>query len=239
MEAVKDMNGTIWVFAIMLVGLVVIQSLLFLRLAMNFNKKNKLLTNSEISQAVKTGAVSAIGPALSSVTVAISLIAIIGSGTAFMRCGVIGAPGWELLMANICTQTVGVEFNTPEFTKSVFTLCIFGMTLASAPYFLTSFFALKPLDKAVNKAQNSSKKKKRSFIPYVSNAAMMGLLGYMVVGYMTSVASVAAVITAAVVCFVVSQVSKKINNKTLASFNMAIAMICAMIVGQAITVLVG
>ena len=38
MEAIQSMNGAVWVFAGLLVGMVVVQALLFLRLAMNFNK---------------------------------------------------------------------------------------------------------------------------------------------------------------------------------------------------------
>lgn len=235
MEAVKNMNGTIWVFAVILIAIVIIQAVLFLRLALSFNKKNKVVTQEEISVAAKTGAISAIGPAFSTVTVALSLIVMIGSGATFMRCGVIGAPAWELLMAQISAQAVGVQFGTPEFTKSVFTLCIFGMTLASAPYFINTIITLKPLDKMVEK--EAQKKEKRSFLPYLGNAAMMGLLGYSIVDYLKSSASIVAAIVAAVVGYIISKIAAKINNKTLASFNMAIAMLVAMLVGEIVTVL--
>lgn len=234
MDTVKSMNGTIWVFAVILIGMVVVQSLLFLRLALKFNKRNTVITTVELRQAVKTGAISAIGPALSTVTIALSLIAMIGSATTFMRCGVIGAPAWELMMAGVSTQAAGVKFGSPQFTQGIFTLCIFGMTMASAPYFINTIITLKPLDKAV--AKGTEKKKGRSFLPYLSNAAMIGILGYVIVDYLNSGAGIAAGITAAIVCYIVSKISKKINNSTLASFNMAIAMVCAMVVGQIITV---
>lgn len=235
MEAVKNMNGTVWVFASILIGMVIVQALLFLRLALNFNKKNKVVTQQEIAVAAKTGAVSAIGPAFSTVTVVLSLIVMIGSGTTFMRCGVIGAPAWELMMAQISSSAVGVQFGTPEFTESVFTLCIFGMTLASAPYFINTIITLKPLDKVI--AKEAEKTQKRSFMPYLSNAAMMGLMGYSIVDHLKSTASILALIAAAVVGVAVNNIAQKINNKTLASFNMAIAMLAAMIVGELVTVM--
>ncbi len=106
MEAIKNMNGTVWVFAAILIGMVIVQALLFLRLALNMNKKTNAVSKEEISQAVKTGAVSAIGPAFSTLTIALSLIVMVGSGVTFMRCGVIGAPAWELMMAQFSAGAV-------------------------------------------------------------------------------------------------------------------------------------
>lgn len=237
MDAVESMNGEIWVFACLLIAVVVLQSLLFLRLALRFNKKTGVVTGEELKISAKTGAVSAVGPAFSTVTIALSLIVMVGPATTFMRCGVIGAPAWELLMAEVSASAAGVTFGSEEFTESVFTLCLFGMTLASAPYFINTIITLKPLDHAVVKEQD--KKKKRSFLPYLSNAAMMGLMGYSLVDYLSSVASVVALITAALTGYLVTKAANRIGNKTLASFNMAIAMLAAMIVGQTITVLMG
>ena len=42
-----------------------------------------------------------------------------------MRCGVIGAPGWELLMANIASSTAGVTLGGEGFTEAIFTFAIF------------------------------------------------------------------------------------------------------------------
>ena len=156
METIKLMNGSAWVFAGILILMVIIQALLFLRMALSFNKKHKVLTGEEVNQAVRTGAIAAVGPALSTITVALSLIAMVGSGVTFMRCGVIGAPAWELFMASTSSAAAGVEFGSPEFTPAIFTLCIFGMTWASAPYFINTIITLKPLDAMANKASQSN-----------------------------------------------------------------------------------
>lgn len=155
-----------------------------------------------------------------------------------MRCGVIGAPSWELMMADASANAVGVSFGTPEFTPSIFTLCLFGMTLASAPYFIVCSIMLKPLDKMASK-NTLKQEKKRSFAPYMSDAAMMGLTVYMFIDYVKTKPSIVAAITSAVVMYAVMQISRKIKNSTLESFGMAIAMICAMIAGQAVTVMLG
>lgn len=159
MDAIKQMNPTIWVFAAILIALVLVQSFLFLRLALKFNKKNNLVTKAEIKSAAQTGAIAAFGPSISSIVVALSLIAMVGSATTFMRCGVIGAPGWELMMANIAAQTAGVSFGSAEFTTSIFTFCIFCMILGSAPYFINTMVMLKPLDNMILKRQRKRKQR--------------------------------------------------------------------------------
>lgn len=232
MDTIATVNGTVWVFAILLIVNVVVQALLFLRLALNFNKKHKVVTQEEIGQAAKTGALAAVGPSISVLSVLLSLIVLIGSGAAFMRCGVIGAPVFELMIASLCSSTMGVEFGTEAFTPAVFVLCLFGMTLASAPYMLNTIITLKPLDNATEK---SKKRGGRSFVPYMSKAAMMAILGYMMMSYVNTPVKVVAAITSAVVCYLIILLGNKV--KGLASFGMAIAMIAAMVVGQLITVL--
>lgn len=142
-------------------------------------------------------------------------------------------------MAQFSAQAAGVEFGSPEFTQGIFTLCLFGMTLASAPYFINTMITLKPMDKVVEKAAKETAKGGRSFMPYMSNAAMMGLLGYSVLDYFKTVSSAAAIISAGVAMYFISKLAKKLENNTLSSFAMALAMIVAMIVGQTITVIMG
>lgn len=234
LDVVQDLNGTVWVFTAMLIGVVIVQALLFLRMALKFNKKNNLLSRNEITRAARTGAISVAGPAVSVIVVAFTLIAMVGSGVTFMRCGVIGAPAWELMMANTSAQAAGVAFNTPEFTNAIFVLCIFGMTFASAPYFLNTMITLKPLDKAVKKSV-STKEKKESFIPTLGNAAMMGLMGYSIVDYFKTPGGTVAFIVAAIVGYAVMQISKKFDVKWLNDWNMAFAMVVGMATAQIVS----
>ena len=227
MEAITNMNGTLWIFAVILIALVLVQSFLFLRLAMRFNKKHKLVSDEEVKEAVSTGAVAAIGPSVNSI---VSLIAMVGSATTFMRCGVIGAPGWELLMANIASSTAGVTLGGEGFTEAIFTFAIFCMVLGSAPYFINTMVMLKPLDNMVEKSK--AKKAKVSFMPYLSNSAMFGLLGYSVMSNLNSVSSIAAVLASGVAYALFDKLAKKLGNSMLGSFSMAVAMIFGMLFGQ-------
>lgn len=233
-DTISSMNGTLWVFTGLLIGLVVLQAIIFLRAALRFNKKNKLVSKEEIKSAVRTGTISVFGPAVSNIVVALSLIAMVGAAVTFMRCGVIGSPAWELFMANISAQTAGVSFGTPEFTQSVFVLCIFGMALASAPYFITTIIALKPLDMAVAKSKSHAVGKE-SFIPYFGNAAMIALLGYLIIDYLASPLHLLAIVVASVVCYLLIAAVAKTGKKWIGDWNMAISMAVGMAAAQIVT----
>jgi len=208
-EIIKSMNPTLWVFSGLLIGWVFVQSGLFLRLALNFNKKNNLATQDELKQAFSTGFVSVFGPAISVVVTALSLIAMVGPAVTFMRCGVIGAPMWELMMAEYSAQSAGVAFGGDGFTEAIFVLCVFGMTFASAPYFINTMITLKPLDTAVVKSQEAAAKGsgKPSFIPILGNAAMMGIMGYSIFDYFTAVNKLAAFLSAMAASVILGKLS--------------------------------
>lgn len=238
-SVIQNMNGTIWVFASILILWVLVQSGLFLRLTLNFNKKNQLLSSAEIKQTASTGFVSVLGPAISVVVVAISLIAMVGPATTFMRCGVIGAPMWELMMAEYSAQSAGMAFGDPGFNESIFTLCIFGMTLASAPYFINTIFTLKPMDKAVaNSAKAAAAgSKKESFIPTLGSAAMMGMMGYSILDYFLDLNKFVAFACAMVTAVILMKFEPKV--KGLATWSMAIAMLVGMFGGQLFKTIMG
>lgn len=230
-DVVASMNGKLWIFAALLIGMVGIQALIFLRAALRFNKRNSLLTREELKSAVRSGTISVIGPAISNIVVALSLISMVGPAVSFMRCGVIGSPSWELFMADLSAQTAGVEFNSPEFTGAYFVLCIFGMAFASAPYFITTMVALKPLDVAIEK--NKAKKNgKGSFIAEVGNAAMVALLGYLMVDYFKTPTQILAVVVAGGASYLLLKAVAKTGKKWLGDWIMAIAMVVGMAAAQ-------
>ena len=179
--------------------------------------------------------IAAIGPSFASIVVALSLIAMVGPAATFMRCGVIGAPVWELYMANIASTAAGVQIGGEGFTESIFTFCLFCMVLGSAPYFINTMLMLKPMDALLEKSKE--KKQHISFMPYLSTSAMFGLLGYSVCDYFSKTASIVAAIGAGISYYVVEKISKKTNNSFLSSMGLGIAMLFGMLFGQVFTIL--
>ncbi len=235
MGAVRNLNGEMWMFASLLIIVVVLQAVWFLRLALKYNKKYNYFSKEDVGHLLKLGATSVIGPAFSVVVVAISLIALVGSGLTFMRVGVIGAASYEMMIATIASETIGVQFGTPEFTESVLVLCGFGMAFASIPYFISTPIELVLFDKASR--QVGKDKNKPSFMPYLGNAAMMGLMGSFALSYLSKPINWVAFITAGAVVIGIVKYTAKSGKKGLMDWCITIAMLCGMAVAQVVSMM--
>ena len=158
-----------------------------------------------------------------------------GSGATFIRCGVIGAPLFEMYIAQMAAGYAGVSFGSEAFTEAVFSLVLFMMTMASVPYAVNLILTLKPVDMVIEKTKEKSRKSGQSisFISYIGPAAMMCLFGYMMYTYLLQGgANLVAAITAAVAYLAYNAVTKKIGNTFISSLNMGVAMLVAMAAGQ-------
>lgn len=241
MDTVKTLNPIMWIFAVLLIGGVLVQALLFLRMALRFNKKNHVLTKEELIRSATTGAVAAIGPSFSSVVFALSIIVMMGSAVAFMRCGVIGTPLFEMYIAQFAATNAGVEFGTPEFTEAIFGAVLFTMILMSLPYAINVLITVKPMDMAVEKVKENTKKKGRSvsFISYLGPAATLCMFSYMMVTNLSSVYNLIVLIAAAATYFIYDILTKRLNNTFISSMNLAVSMVVAMAAGQIARGLIG
>ena len=239
MEAVKNLNGEMWIFAGLLIGIVIVQAVLFLRLALKWNKKNSYFTDTEVKHLLKLGSVSVIGPSMSVMVVALSLIAMVGSGLTFMRVGVIGAASYEMMIADTAANAIGVQFNSPEFNESVLVLCAFGMAFASIPYFISTPIECYLMDKAAAAGDKKGGSSKKSFLPYMGNAAMMGLMGYFCRSYLTKPRNWFAALPAGIVVVLIAKYCAKSGMKGLQDWSITIAMLVGMTCAQVFTTLLG
>ena len=238
MEAVRRLNSEMWLFSSLLIFIVIIQAVWFLKMALKYNKKYNFFSKDDIGHLVKMGATSVIGPAMSVVVVAISLIAMVGSGLTFMRVGVIGAASYEMMIANLSAQTLGVEFGSPEFTESVFVLCGFGMAFASIPYFISTPIELRLFDKAA-KGVGKKGDGKPSFMPYMGKAAMMGLMGSFALSSLNTLPKLVAFASAAAVVIALIKITEKSGKKGIMDWCITLAMLVGMAVAQIFRSVIG
>ena len=223
-QAMVTVNRICFLFCLLIIGLVIIQAVLFIRNALMFNKKHRVLSEDEVRSVMKIGCVSAIAPACSIIVVALGLVSLIGPVLSFMRVGVIGSAAYETQMAEIAASTLGVTLGTEGITESTLTLCLFTMTLGSAPFLINTLITVKPMDDAMVKAAKSS----RSFLPAFSLAAMMALLVYLGANN-ASKSNLVGFAASALCTFALTKYVKKSGKKSLGNFTMSIAMLAGMI----------
>lgn len=150
-EIVAKLDSQMWPFAALLVGSCFLQVILFVRNVLSFNKKAKLLSQEEIKSAVKVGAVATLGPAVSCIVVAIATVAVMGTAVTYMRCAVIGADSYELVLVNMGAEALGVTAGGDDFSEIAFGVCLFAMTFGTMPYLINLLLTIKPLDKVVTR----------------------------------------------------------------------------------------
>lgn len=235
-QAVKNVTAAVWPFAIILLGFVLVQSLLFMRNALKFNKKYQLYSKDDLRSIAKSSTISSIGPSFSVVVVVIAMISLVGPAVTFMRTGVIGAADYELWLADVVATTMGVTIGGEGFTEAVFTCAIFGMVLGSAPYMVNLLITLKPLDTAARKEQ----KKKHSFIPVLGMTAEIGFLGYWTLSTASGgVPKTVGIIFGLLSSMGVTAAVRKSGNEKLNDWILGIALIGGMIAAAAADTLLG
>lgn len=225
-EVVRNVNITILPFALALIALVVIQATIFLKNALDFNKKYQLFSKDEIKDAMQSSIIGSFGPSFSIIVVVLAMISLIGPVVTWMRSGVIGSADYELWMADIVATSLGITLGGADMTESFFTVAIFGMILASAPWMLHLLITCKPLDRAAIR----SVEKKHSFIPMLGFSAELGMMAYWALENGTKgVPQTVGIFTSMAVGAAVVLYCKKGNHPKLSNWVLGLAMLAGMI----------
>ncbi|NLD16944.1 MAG: DUF5058 family protein [Tissierellia bacterium] len=225
MDTIKQVNGIVWVFAAILISFVLVQATVFMKKALDFNKKHEVLTSEEVKLSMRTGIFSIIGPAFSVMIAAISLMALMGPAATFMRIGVIGSANYEIMLAGIAAETIGVELGSAEMTAAIFVLALFAMILGSAPYFINCFITLKPMEKALEKGKDQV----NSFTKIVGLIASVALMTYFAVdNARKGIVELLVIIVSGAVCLAVSMIADKTGKKWLYEWLLAIGLIAGL-----------
>ncbi|WP_353625851.1 DUF5058 family protein [Bacillus sp. JCM 19041] len=121
-------SGSFWMFAIIVVLVVMVQSIVFFRLALR-TSESVGLTDAEVKASVKSGAIASIGPSLGILIVAISLMSLIGDPLTLMRIGIVGSAPTESMGASIAAESVGTTLGTTSVTPEILSLVVWTLCL--------------------------------------------------------------------------------------------------------------
>lgn len=153
-EVLKLANSPMmWLFAIATVCVVVIQSYLFMKLALNFSDKYNILTTKEKRIVYKTATINSIGPSVAIFFLAIGLIAAVGSPMTLMRIGVIGSAYFENYAALQGSSIVNAAYESSGQGNSDilfvgYSAAVWAMTMGGLGWLISALIFTKRLDKA-------------------------------------------------------------------------------------------
>lgn len=132
-----------WLIAMAVVPLVIVQAMLYLRRALAFSKRYDLLSDKERSRVYKTALITSIGPAVAVFIVSVSLVALIGGPMTLMRIGVIGSAVFEVYASAQGATAMGVQMGTEAYDLQAFTNSVWAMTLGGAGWLVATLVFLK------------------------------------------------------------------------------------------------
>ena len=109
MEALKIANSLpMWIACGLAVLLIIVQAVIFLKNSYDTGKKIGI-SEEQMKKAIKSSAITSIGPSIVILSGMLSLLITVGAPMAWMRLSLIGSVMFESVAAGIGTNAVGVK----------------------------------------------------------------------------------------------------------------------------------
>ncbi len=167
-------SPVVWIFASAIIVLVIFQAIKFLQLSKKA-ARDVGISETDIKRAIKTGSITAIGPSIGIIIVAVSLISLIGNPLTMMRIGVIGSAPIESMGAQLSAESAGVTLAGEGFTPEIFNLVVWTLCIGGAGWMVFTFFATPYLSKIQTKL--TSRPKGEYLIGVIASGAMIAVFG--------------------------------------------------------------
>ena len=129
----------LWIVSSFLVIISVSQAVVFLRAALK-EAASLGVDKEKRAAAIRSACITAIGPSLSPVIMLLSLVAVIGAPTTWMRLCDVGAARTELGVVSLTSTLAGVEVGSEAFGMQAFSYGLWGMALNNLGWLAVVFF---------------------------------------------------------------------------------------------------
>lgn len=139
----------IWLCCGIMIAMIVAQSAIFLRNAIQEADHIQINTRRRHS-AIRAACVSSLGPSLSPVVIALSMIAIVGAPNAWMNLNNIGAARTELANISIGASFAGVTELGNNIGMQAWSFALWTCALNGAGWMLVVFFLNHRMDRIVS-----------------------------------------------------------------------------------------
>lgn len=215
----------VWICALIAVSVILIQSVLYVRLAFK-NAEKVGLTKQQCVKGLRSGIISSIGPAISVFVVVFGMAAVIGGPLTWMRLSMIGSSPTELSAAQVGAQTLGVELGSQDYDLTALATSWWTMSVNGLGWLLVVVLFTHRMEKLRQKIGGGDSK----WVSILAAAATLGLFGYLSApNILAGGGKLAAVLGGALSMALLSSLSKKIN--WLKEYALGFALIIGMVAG--------
>jgi hypothetical protein len=213
---------------------ILLQSWVFLRASLKEAARIGMPKEKYVG-GIRSAAITAVGPSFASVIVLLSLLAVIGGPTTWMRLNDIGAARTELAVISATATLVGAEAGTASFGEAAVSYALWGMALNNMGWIIVTLLCVHNMSKIVDKLYS---KYDPNWIRLLMSGTIIGLFSYLLSNQITGPAlkgqygKLCAGLVSAVVMVLISRLLA--NNQRLQELALGIAMVCGMAAAQAL-----
>lgn len=215
-----------WIACAIPVALVLTQAIIFARNAYTSGTKIGL-TKTQMNSAIRSSAITSIGPSIVVLTGMLTLMITVGSPMAWMRLSLIGSVMFEQYAALFGTMQVGVELGVDPMTAEALALAVWTMILGSIGWVLFSTITANRMDTVQKKIAKGS----GAVLIAIASAAILGVFSSATASYIVKFDknTISCLIGAAVMVIMVL-ITNKLKAKKLAEWNLTISIIAALVI---------
>lgn len=241
MSAMEIANSwPMWVACGLAVLVVIGQALIFAKNAYAAGDKVGL-TKDQMKKAMKSSAITSIGPSIVVLSGMLSLLVTVGGPIAWMRLSMIGSVMFEAIAAGIGTNVVGVTLGTDVLTNEALGMALWTMVLCSIGWVIFATFSANRMDKIQHKISGGDTRK----LIAISTGAVIGVFSAMCAqhlvkvvdfengGLVPSKAAIACVLGGLFMA-IMMKISEKVP--ALKEWNLTVSILLAMIISAVIPV---
>ena len=164
--------------------IIVILSLSIIYFRMGLKRAKEIgLTREQYIPAIRSAAITSLGPSLSPVIVLLSMIAIVGAPTAWMRLNEVGAARTELSMVTMACGLLGIDPSSADFSVQAFSYATWGMALNDMGWFVVALLMTHRMGVAVDYL---NRRYDHRWINMLMAGATLGVTGYLLANQIMS-----------------------------------------------------
>ena len=225
MDALQIANSLpMWIACGGAVVLVIVQALIFIKKAIDAAPEVGV-TKEQVNKAIKSAALTSIGPSIVVLSGMLSLLVTVGGPMAWMRLSFIGSVMFESIAAGIGTGSVGVQLGVDALTPLALTMAVWTMIIGSVGWIIFSTFAADKMDKIQAKLAGSNP----AGLTIISSGAIIGVFASMVGQKLVALDKNAlATVLGAALMFIMMQLTNGEKYAKLREWNLTIAILLAM-----------
>jgi hypothetical protein len=219
-------SPVMWAACGIAVILVIAQALLFATKSYRAGKKIGL-SESQMKKAVKSSAITSIGPSIVILSGMLSLLITVGGPMAWMRLSLIGSVMFESIAAGFGTAQVGVQLGADQMTELAFTMAVWTMILGSVGWVLFATFSANRMEKVQRKISGGDTK----LLIAISTAAIIGAFSALSSQHLVKMNknSIACILGAAIMTILLMIANKK-NIQWIKEWALTISILGGMII---------